>query len=464
MLDLAKETAALARWPESERTAALKHILSRAVVKRVLRSRGCDRFACSRMPGWLAAWMVVGLGLFARDCYREIYRSLRPWDGKRGTPGRSTLCEARKRLGVAPLVDLARATVGPLAKAGESWSDDCFYRGMPLMALDGFVLNLPDTPDNARVFGRPGGPSAGAFPQVRVLALCEAGTHVMCDWLIKPISWGEPSFVLPLLKKLEAGCLLLWDRNFRRYDLVKAVLDRGAHLLARARTDMPLRRLNTLADGSYLAKIYPDAADKRADRNGIVVRVIDYTLNDPARRDPKRDPGKGLEKHRLITTLLDCKRHPARTLVVLYHSRWEQELAIDEIKTHQLSRPVLRSQNPAGVVQEVWGLLLAHFVVRKLMCQAAEKAGVPPVRVSFTAAVNILRKRLNNCPATPARQSRWWRDLVDEISREILEPRRDRINPRVVRVQVSKWPRKRKKHYDYPQPEKKFRDCIVIQR
>jgi len=244
----------------------------------------------------------------------------------------------------------------------------------------------------------------------------------------------------------------------------EAVLDRGAHLLARARTDMPLRRLNTLADGSYLAKIYPDAADKRADRNGIVVRVIDYTLNDPARRDPKRDPGKGLEKHRLITTLLDCKRHPARTLVVLYHSRWEQELAIDEIKTHQLSRPVLRSQNPAGVVQEVWGLLLAHFVVRKLMCQAAEKAGVPPVRVSFTAAVNILRKRLNNCPATPARQSRWWRDLVDEISREILEPRRDRINPRVVRVQVSKWPRKRKKHYDYPQPEKKFRDCIVIQR
>ncbi len=460
MIDLAKETAALARWPESERTAALKRILPRAAVKGALRSCGCDRFACPRMPGWLAVWLVIGLGLFARDCYRQIYRRLRPWDKRRGTPPRSTLCEARKRIGVGPLVALARAVIKPLAEPGRSWARDCFYQGMRLMALDGFVVNLPDTKANVRCFGRPGGPSPGAFPQARVLALCEAGTHVMWQWLLKPISWGEPSMCLALLKKLQAGCLVLWDRNFRRYELVVAVLARGAHLLARARMDLPLRRLRWLPDRSYLAKIYRNAADRDADRNGITIRVIDYLLNDPARQNP----AKPKEKHRLITTLLDHKQHPAKTLIELYHVRWEQELAIDEIKTHQLARLTLRSQTPAGVVQELWGLLLAHFVVRHLMCEAAARADVPPVRVSFTATLEILRVRLATCPKTHARQSQWWEDVVDEVSREILEPRRDRTNPRVVRVKVKKWPRKRKKHYDYPQPTKKFRACIVIQR
>jgi hypothetical protein len=460
MFDLAKEAAELARWPESERTAALKRILPRSAVEGALAACGRDRFACTRMPGWLVVWMVIGLGLFACDCYRQIYRWLRPWDERCGTPPRSTLCMARQRIGAGPLVRLARAVVRPLAVIGRPWARQSFYRGMRLVALDGFVLNLPDTPQNAKTFGRPGGPSAGAFPQARVLGLCEAGTHVMFDWLLKPISWGEPSMCPPLLKRLPAGCLVLWDRGFRRYELVEAVLGRRSHLLARARTDMHLRVLQRLGDGSYRAKLYRSRDDKKADRDGIPVRVIDYALDDPARRPA----GKWVERHRLITTLLDHKKHPAQTLVELYHVRWEEELTIDETKTHQLERPTLRSQTPGGVVQEVWGLMLAHFLVRNLMCQAAAEAGVPPVRLSFTATLKILRCRLAQCPAPGPQRSAWWKQLVQEVAQETIEPRRDRINPRVVRVQRSRWPRKRKRHYDYPQPTKRFRDSIVIRR
>jgi Transposase DDE domain/Insertion element 4 transposase N-terminal len=458
MCDLAKEAAALARWSESERTAALKRILPRSAVKGALRACGCDRFACARMPGWLAVWLVIGLGLFACDCYRQIYRWLRPWQGA-GTPPRSTLCMARQRIGVGPLVRLAKTVVRPLAQAGAAWAGHCFYRGMRLVALDGFVLNLPDTPQNAGTFGRPGGPGAAAFPQARVVALCEAGTHVMLDWVLKPISWGEPSMCLPLLKRLPAGCLLLWDRGFRRWELVATVLDRSCHLLARARTDMHLRVLGRLDDGSYRAKLYRSRGDKDADRGGILVRVIDYAITDPARRG-----GKPVQRQRLITTLLDHTKHPAKELVELYHVRWEEELSIDEVKTHELCRPTLRSQTPAGVVQEAWGLLLAHFVVRSLMCEAAAGAGVPPLRLSFTGTLNILRCRLPQCPAAAAARRAWWKHLVQEVAQETLEPRRDRVNPRVVRVRLSKWPRKRKRHYDYPQPRKKFRDSIVIRR
>src|SRR5438128_1244971 len=137
MLDLVKETEALARWPEAERTAALKRIIPREAVKQALREAGADRHPCLWLPGWLVVWVIIGLGLFCGDSYRQIYRRLRRWDRKRGVPLRSTLCEARKRVGVAPLIRLARAVIKPLATALTP-GNLAFYQGLRLVCLDGF--------------------------------------------------------------------------------------------------------------------------------------------------------------------------------------------------------------------------------------------------------------------------------------------------------------------------------------
>ena len=143
------------------------------------------------------------------------------------------------------------------------------YRGWRLMGLDGTTLDLPDTPDNARTFGRPTtGRAEGAFPQVRLLALCELGTHAVCGLAIKPLCHGEPSMVGQLLDHLGPGMLLIWDRGFFSYELISAVVRRGAHLLARVKSNTVLRPIRRLADGSYLAKIYPSEADRRRDMRG----------------------------------------------------------------------------------------------------------------------------------------------------------------------------------------------------
>ena len=76
-------------------------------------------------------------------------------------------------------------------------------------------------------------------------------------------------------------------------------------------------------------------------------------------------------------------------------------MAIDELKTHQKERPVLRSGTPGGVIQEIEGLLLAHFVIRALMQEAAERQGLDPDRLSFTATLKVLRCRLPEVPNTP---------------------------------------------------------------
>lgn len=451
MIALGKEAAQVAHWPTDERIRALKRIIPCSTIKTILKQAGRRRRFCARLPNWFMVWFVVCLGLFCPDSYRQIFRWLQRYKSK-GTPGRSTLCEARKRLGVAPLRRLADAVVSLL---GTPATPSCFYQGMRLMALDGFVVDLADTPDNDRIFGRPSGRAATAFPQARVLSLCEIGTHVLWRNLIKPISCGEVTMATYLLRFLQAGMLLLWDRNFLSYPHVAQVRRPGAHLLARIKKNLIFQPIRRFPDGSFLAKLYPSAKHRRHERDGIEVRIIEYTFKDPGRS------GSG-ERHRLLTTLLNWKKHPARALIVLYHERWEEEVTIDELKTHQRQRPVLRSETPAGVVQEIHGLVLGHYALRKLMFDAASAQDIAPRRLSFINTLKILRCRLPETPKSRRGLARWYAKLVAEVGEETLEDRRNRVNPRVIKRKMSNWRKKRPEHRRYPQPRKTIERSIVM--
>jgi transposase IS4-like protein/DDE family transposase len=442
----------LQEQPTTQRVAALKRIIPLSAVQRVLADSGRADRHCPVLPLWLVVWLVIGIGLFARDSYRFIFKHLQPFLPGR-TPGSNTIAAARLALGLLPLRLLSKAVVKLLCQPD---TPGAFYQGMRLMALDGFVLDLPDTPENERAFGRPkSGRSPGAFPQVRVVALSEVGSHVFWRWTVKPFRRGESTMAPYLLGQLERGMLVLLDRNLISFRIVSQVLARKAHLLARVASNRILLPTKELADGSCLAKMYRTEYDRKKGRNGVVVRVIEYTLNDPQR------PSK--EKiHRLVTTLLDAEAYPALDLVELYHQRWEEELSIDELKTHQKERPTLRSKTPLGVVQEIEGLMLAHYCVRAVMYEAARERGLDPRRLSFTGTLKILRMRLQEAPKGRRALERWWEELLMEVGEEELPARRERINPRVIKKQVSVWPRKRAHHNNPPRPSMPFRDSILI--
>ena len=110
MPSLYHEATALARWPTAERLRALKRVVPRARIHAVLRRTGHARRRYLRLPAWFMVWFVIALGLFCRDSYRQVFKWLQPFR-RHGTPGRSTLCEARQRLGVAPLLQLAQQVV-----------------------------------------------------------------------------------------------------------------------------------------------------------------------------------------------------------------------------------------------------------------------------------------------------------------------------------------------------------------
>ena len=229
------------------------------------------------------------------------------------------------------------------------------------------------------------------------------------------------------------------------------MVEAGAHLLARAPAGLPLEPVRRLPDGPYLAELRPPPGPAGGP---LPVRVVEYTHDDPGR------PGRG-ERHRLITDLLDPAQLPAAEAPVVYHERWEEELAFAELKTHLSGRPVpVRSQTPAGVVQEVYGLALAHYVIRRVLHDAAATASVDPDRPSFVSTLRVPQARLPEAPGRAA--AAWYGQLLREVRRQKLRPRRERWYPRVIKRKMSHWRKKRPEHRSPPQPTKPFRIAIVL--
>ena len=368
-------------------------------IHRVLRETGRASVRQRALPAHVMVYYVVALALYMRSSTREVLRCLLEglqWltgpDEKVHVAGDAGISRARTRLGAEPLKRLHDELLGPLAEPG---TRGAWYRQWRLVSIDGSTLDVPDTARNDREFGRPQQASRGrsAFPRVRFVALAEGGTHVLFGTRLGAYAKSELALARRVVERLEPGMLCLADRNFFGYKMWNKSRETGADLVWRLKKNQVLSRSRSLSDGSYRSRIHVSQRERRRGVGGVDVRVVEYRLEGVEDTEPL---------YRLATTVLDPERAPARELAALYHERWEIETAFDEMKTHLRGpRVVLRSKTPELVRQEFYGLLLAHYAVRKLMHEAALKADKDPDRLSFVHAVRVIRRKLPIFTATP---------------------------------------------------------------
>ncbi len=270
------------------------------------------------------------------------------------------------------------------------------WRGLLLCALDGFQVRVPDTAANRRYFGSSGtADNSSPFPQVRAVILTAARTKGTLGMEFGPSSDGEQTLTRRLVKARPGifgeGRLILMDRNFPGFALIKAIRAGGAHLLMRMKSDIVLPLVKALPDGSY-ESFLSDGTDR------IPVRVVEYDVKVPGRG------GAEDELYALATTLTDWQAYPAAELAACYPDRWAAvETVIGEDKSAITDAgpsrgPILRSSSPHQVTQEMWAWITATQLVRIQGCQAARagaavqrtpgqpEAPATPARVSFTAS------------------------------------------------------------------------------
>lgn len=400
-----------AGWKKPETERRLSDLVSVGVLTRVFPPDLVDEVIAEvgrterrhrSLPARVMAYFSIGMALYSEGSYEDVLAQLTDglswasgWTETYSPPSKSAIFQARARLGAEPLAALFERVAKPLGTAS---TPGVWLAGRRLVAVDGMCLDVADTVVNAEHFGRPGvskGEQA-AFPQARVVALAECGTHAVFAAEVGRYSESEAMLAERLLGRLEAGMLLTADRGFFSYALWRKAIATGADLLWRIRTDKAGPKpthVEDLADGSWLAHLQQTHSAAARREEPMLVRVIDYTIDD-GRENPTA--------YRLFTTLLDPAEVSATDLAAAYAQRWEVELTFDELKTHQRGpRTVLRSKSPDLVLQEIWGHLCCHYAIRSLMSEAATHSGHDPDRVSFVAALRITRQTLAHPGAFP---------------------------------------------------------------
>ena len=361
-----------------------------------------------------------------------------------------TISHARVKLGFAVFETLFSKLRGSLPEL------EADFYGRITCIFDGSTGTMPDSARNVAAFGQTQNQSgAGAFPQLRMMALVVLSLRIVLDVAYAPYCGkgnGERALMMQLLKRT-ADCDLLYllDAGLYSFELVWQIHQvQKQDFLAKVSGTVKLKFIKQLPDGSYLATIQQKVIDTEAPprtdgRNRLktltmTVRVIRVQI-------------PGFRPCRLVTSLLD-EDCTAYDLAVHYQARWDIEISYDEIKTHQCatrrgqSPTLFRSMRPDLVKQELYAIMITYNLVRLTMVHAATEHNKAPRFISFLDSLHHLLEALPLLTFTQHSDGSsplaYLYQLIADC--ELAYPRRPRTTPRVVKVKSSKFPRKTQTH------------------
>jgi hypothetical protein len=388
-----------------------------------------------RLPAEQVVWLVIGMALYRNEPIENIVERLDlALPDKRGTLlAKSTITQARQRLKDLALEYLFTVTA---AEWSARSADQDRWRGLALYGWDGTTLRVPDSPENRAEFGsHPTRDGESGYPLVRVVAAMALRSHILSDFRFADCHTGETTLARGLWDAIPENSLAIFDRNFLiKGQLIRFETTGNRHWLTRSKSNTRWAVVEHLGPNDDLVELEVNAPGMPSTWQ---IRAIHYQR-------------KGCPRSTLLTSLTDAAAYPATELIALYHERWELEIAYDEIKTHLLQRhEAIRSRTPDGVRQELWGIALVYNLIRLEMERAAAELGVPPTRISFTAAVmhivseiSWLRSHRLALGTIPSRLAR----IRQRVKRLVLPERRtERSYPRAVKLKMSNYPRKRPK-------------------
>lgn len=432
-------------WMGSFTIEVFASILKTEWIDQALEKTGRETQRERKLTAVFTVWLAIALGFYRNLSIQNVLNRLGNvlgvgslWeDGKEPTSG--SIVEARTRVGFGPLRELAEKLRQWIL---ETYREPMSWKGWLLLDLDGTTFKIPDSDENRHRFGLPGSwRGRAAFPQMRALFLVSARLRFILGALFAPYGRAEIHLALRMLSFIPQGVLLILDRNFNAWQFLLGIRDAGNQFLIRAKDGMKGALVSVLGPGDRLIEMtIPRALRGQLPLLPKTVVVREITV---------RIRGK---LFRFFTSLQDASTYSAVELVFRYAERWQEEIAIDEIKTHQcgattVNRPVIfRSKASRRVLQEAHGLVVAYNLIRILMTKAAIKFNVPPLRISFVDSMERIRSAalLMAAARTPLLPA-IFEDLLHSIAQCILPKRKHRENQRAVCIKMSKFPLKQKR-------------------
>jgi len=410
----------------------LGSLIDPAWIEQALNATGKASIRRRKLPAEHAVWLVIGLALFRHMPLWQVVQEMALTLDGQDLPVPSSSVQARQRLGAEPLAHLFGLLTDAWGRA-----HPVHAQSLRVLAVDGVVWSAPDSPDNRQALGSgltQYGPQP--WPMVRGVCLLDTDSHELLDAKLGDYHCGELTLAADL-RGLDHS-ITLFDRAYFSAAFLMDWQHAGEqrHWLMRAKDNLRHEIVQTLGEDDWLIRmpVSPQARQLRPELpSHWQARLIQTHTGGKTRR--------------FITSLLDPKPFAAQDLTQLYRQRWEIELGFREIKQSlQQGQGVLRSKQPELVMQEVWGVLIAHTLLRRWMRLMAQHADVEPNRISFHTAQHAIVGALNTVHLARAGTLPQHLQRLLELARYfVLPPRRtDRSFPREVkRSSRSKYPSKK---------------------
>lgn len=402
--------------------------LPTAWIEEALAATGTASIRRRRLPAEQVVWLVIALALYRGQSMPEVLASLDlALPSASDQPvSKSAVSQARQRLGAAPLQSLFDQTARAwCAQDAERHA----WKGLSLWAMDGTTFRAADSAKNRAHFGAQAYASGrlASYPQVRAVSVTAIPTHLVANVAFGEYGQNEMLYAKTLIAGIADHSLTVFDRGFLSAEILLGLTQGGLerHYLIPAKSntrwellsgeeDDCLVRMRVSAQARAKSPELPEHWTARA------VRMVCAS-------------GK---QRVLLTSLLDRRRYKAEALAECYRRRWEIETSYRELKQSMLGEALtLRSQQPEGVEQEIWGALIAYNLVRLEMAKAALQAKVEPTDLSFLRALHILQHEMIWAVGmAPGKLPAHLLRLRLQMQFAIVEKRRGRQCPRLVKA------------------------------
>jgi hypothetical protein len=417
-------------------------LLAEQTVQRAMDAEGIGFRDCLFTP-LITLWMFLAQVLSADGSCREATARLLAFlTGQAGEstepgtdPATGPYCKARKRLAEKLVSRLARESGQQLHCRHPSGG---LLGGRRVKVADGTICSMPDTMENQKQWPQPCSQKPGlGFPLVRLVAIISLNCAAVLDVAAGPYAGkqtGEMALFRTLLDNLEKEDVLLADRYYASFWMIALLLGRGIDSLFRQHQfrKSDFRTGQRLGRDDHLIELEKPAAPPEW-MDQATYQQLPGKLTVREVRVRVRQKGFRVKTLILVTTLLDAQLYSQAEIAEAFRHRWHVELDLRSIK-QTMNMSVLRCKSPAMVRKEIWMHLLAYNLIRTVMAQATEQAGLQPREVSFAGAVQTINAFVPVLALSPqSEHPRLMQILLRAIAAHRVGDRPDRYEPRAVK-------------------------------
>jgi len=446
-MQLKKARAKITRKCQDEGGAGMKSLFGKWLDFSPLKSK---RKRVYDMTTTFMLFLLQILGGFScADAVGVLCVSKAAKGGKHPSPGTGGYCQARMRLELAALKEIARRLVQKLSGRMKTFDS----MGFEVVVADGTGEDMPDTKRNRKRYPAAKERMKGtAFPQLRMECLFDLASGAALDWRHDDRFTGEQLLWKRIMLSTKwVGKLLLADAYYCSFGNMAMLSRKGAAFIFPCKSRMELVKQGGRR-GDWDVMVRRPAARAKSwsftEWSSFPKRLFLRLIEVKVQRRGFRP-----EKLRFLTSLRDRKLYPAERIIALQKRRWDAELDFRAIKT-TMGMDHLSCKSPAMIEREILVHMIAYNLVRALMLDAACESDVPADRIPFSRAMACASDMAKgvasstNKSVVVKRLHLFYKDFLANCA---TRKQTGRAEPRVVKRRPKSFPRMTRSRHSYPQ-------------